>query len=290
MTNQIPDTETLGALMAELRPALHRYAARMMGSVIDGEDVVQDVYLRAASAIERGHVVERPRAWLFRIAHTTALNHIRTRKAAREVAEKMHNDATPQDIPPPDMSVRDNLANYMALTPAQRSVAILFDVFGYSAAEVAELTEGTVSSVKSTLHRARAALKRGIEAGQTWAPLGKDEAERLTTYARLFNARAFDELRDMLAAEVTLDVVSIETREGSAAVGNYFSNYEKLAGWRMVPGMVEGAPALLGFDGEGSDAPDFFVLVDIDTRGVRAIRDFRYARYALADAAWGVIG
>src|SRR5882762_9178016 len=71
-------------LLAGIRPRLHRYCARMVGSVIDGEDVLQDALIKAveahAAAGEIGNLIENPEGWLFRIAHNTALDFLRRRQ------------------------------------------------------------------------------------------------------------------------------------------------------------------------------------------------------------------
>jgi len=72
--------ETLGRLMAELRPRLHRYCARMVGSAVDGEDVIQEALAKAAEAFPSAGRIERPESWLFRIAHNAALDALRRRK------------------------------------------------------------------------------------------------------------------------------------------------------------------------------------------------------------------
>ena len=66
----------LVALAAELRPELHRYCARLMGSVIEGEDVVQDTLVRALGALPSLDEATPLRPWLFRIAHNLSLIHI----------------------------------------------------------------------------------------------------------------------------------------------------------------------------------------------------------------------
>ena len=73
--------ESLDRLLVELRPKLHRYAARMTGSVIDGEDVVQEALAKAIEA--PAEPVANPEGWLFRIAHNAALDFLR-RRARRE--------------------------------------------------------------------------------------------------------------------------------------------------------------------------------------------------------------
>ena len=71
--------EELLAVAGELRPDLHRYCARIMGSVIDGEDVVQDALVRAFVALQDLEEAPQLRPWLFRIAHNRALDLLRSR-------------------------------------------------------------------------------------------------------------------------------------------------------------------------------------------------------------------
>ena len=70
-------------LLAELRPKLHRYCSRMTGSVIDGEDVLQEAMVKAIEAFPRAGPIAHPEGWLFRIAHNAALDFLR-RRARRE--------------------------------------------------------------------------------------------------------------------------------------------------------------------------------------------------------------
>jgi RNA polymerase sigma-70 factor (ECF subfamily) len=100
----------------------------------------------------------------------------------------------------------------------------------------------------------------------------------------LFNARDFDTLRTMLAADVRLDLVNRLQLQGPA-VGEYFGRYGRTQGWRAWPGLVEGRPAVLIQQHERSDArPDYFVVLGWSGERVSTIRDFLFARYVLADA------
>src|SRR5215475_8866503 len=73
------DDEAFRQLLAELRPSLHRYCARMTGSVIDGEDVLQEALARALEAIATTQVTDNPGGWVFRIAHNATLDFLRRR-------------------------------------------------------------------------------------------------------------------------------------------------------------------------------------------------------------------
>src|SRR5215470_6352466 len=72
-------------LLAELRPKLHRYCARMTGSVIDGEDVVQEAMVKAIEAHSAAVPIANPEGWIFRIAHNAALDYLR-RRARQDAA------------------------------------------------------------------------------------------------------------------------------------------------------------------------------------------------------------
>ena len=66
-------------LLGELRPRLHRFCARMTGSVIDGEDIVQEAMLKALESLSEAEAIGNSEAWVFRIAHNTALDFLRRR-------------------------------------------------------------------------------------------------------------------------------------------------------------------------------------------------------------------
>src|SRR3978361_1643724 len=70
----------IAVLLVAMRPRLHRCCARMVGSVIDGEDVLQDALIKAVEAFPSAGPVGNPEGWLFRIAHNTALDFLRRRK------------------------------------------------------------------------------------------------------------------------------------------------------------------------------------------------------------------
>ena len=80
MTAKLADAPlSLEKTFTALRPKLHRYCARMTGSVIDGEDVVQEALAKAIEASASAASIENPEGWLFRIAHNTALDFMRRR-------------------------------------------------------------------------------------------------------------------------------------------------------------------------------------------------------------------
>jgi RNA polymerase sigma-70 factor (ECF subfamily) len=107
----------------------------------------------------------------------------------------------------------------------------------------------------------------------------------LEGYVRHFVAREFDQLRELLAQDVRLEVVGIAQNRGAQQVGGYFHRYDSLEGWRPAMGLVEGRPSILVYDAQsGSESPAYFILIDWSEGQVVRIRDYRYARYMMTDA------
>jgi RNA polymerase sigma factor (sigma-70 family) len=148
------------ALADELRPDLHRYCARLMGSVIDGEDVVQDALVRAFVALQDLEEVPTLRPWLFRIAHTRALDLLRSREV--RMAEPIDVATDVADLAQPDPlemlmrkeAIKTAVSRFVELPTVQRSVVILKDVLDESLIEIAALLDLTVDAAKAHLARA----------------------------------------------------------------------------------------------------------------------------------------
>jgi RNA polymerase sigma-70 factor (ECF subfamily) len=270
------------ALVGELRPALHRYCARLVGSAVDGEDVVQDALAKAFYAI--GLESEPPplRPWLFRIAHNTAIDFLRRYEHSKVERRADLDDTVAEPEPAADPAVvRASLSSFLALPVRQRSAVILKDVLGCSLAEVAETMDTSIPAVKAALVRGRAALR--AQAPSPRVPVALDEAERarLERYVSLFNARDWDALRDLLSDECRLDLVSKAARRGPGVRG-YIARYE-VEDVRLAVGAVEGRPALLVF-AAGDARPAYFIFLEWRGEKVSFIRDYRYAAHVAADA------
>jgi RNA polymerase sigma-70 factor (ECF subfamily) len=275
-------------LLAEIRPKLHRYCARMVGSAIDGEDVVQDALIKAVESFSVRAPIVNPEAWLFRIAHHTALDFLRrrNRQQAFRSGEEVNMIADPADAVENRQIATASLRTFMRLPVAQRSSVILMDVLGCSLQEVCEVMEFSLPAVKAALHRGRTRLSElANEPEDTPRPvLSEAERARLGAYVDRFNARDFDAIRDMIADDVRLDLVNKTRMIGKAEVSRYFGNYSKVHDWHLVPGMVEGRPAILAFDPGAPSKPKYFVLLQWEDGKVAAIRDFRHASYVAENA------
>jgi RNA polymerase sigma-70 factor (ECF subfamily) len=276
-------------LVAELRPKLHRYVARMTGSVIDGEDVVQEALIKAIEAFHRDDSIDRPDAWLFRIAHNAAIDYLRRRvrqDASRANDEELEVMVDPAPTPEEHLAAASSLRTFARLPVVQRSAVILKDVLGYSLEETGGIIATSVPAVKAALHRGRERLRELAEetVNRPTPAMSEPDRARLAAYVDRFNARDFDAVRDMLAEDVELELVS-RTRMRRRDVRTYFGNYATVDDWRLVPGLVEGRPAVLVYDPRESEArPIYFVLLEWDGGKLTAIRDFRHARYAIEGA------
>lgn len=284
-----------GVLLGELRPKLHRYCARMTGSSIDGEDVVQEGIVKAIEAFPAMGEIANPEGWVFRIVHNAALDFLRRR--GRLIA--LTANADPDIVVDPSTAVDDrqaaaaSLRTLMRLPVAHRSSVILMDVLGYSLEEIAAVTEMSVAAVKAALHRGRTRLRElaAIPDDRPAPRLAAAEHALLAAYVDRFNARDFDAIRDMLADEVRLDLVNRSRVNGKTAVANYFGNYGRLANWRLVPGLADGRPAVLVLDtADPSGRPGYFILLDWVGDRLASIRDFRHAQYAAESAELIVAG
>jgi RNA polymerase sigma factor (sigma-70 family) len=280
------DRAALEVMLPALRPKLHRYCARMTGSVIDGEDIVQDTVLKALDALGGAVAVEKPEQWLFRIAHNAAQDYLRRR--SRELSRISEADMTTIEDPSGSADSRHiarlSLRTFMHLTLAQRSAVILVDVLGLSLYETCEVTGATLAATKAALHRGREQLRSLAAEPETAVELRLDpeEEQRLGRYVELFNARDFDGVRNLIAEDIRVDVVNRTRLEGKAKASNYFGNYSRAEDWSLSLGFVDGRPAILSRHPVSREVTGFMLL---EWRGgeVVAIRDFRYAPYCLAD-------
>ena len=276
--------------LAALRPRLHRYCARMTGSAVDGEDVVQDTLVKALSARAEGAGVDNLEGWLFRIAHNASLDFQRRR--SRHTVVPLGEAIAAAPTPEVDV-LAVGFRTFARLPELQRCAVILKDVLGHSIDEIAAVAECTPAAAKSALQRGRTTLRRLAQAPEdTRLPLMSDAArQKIADYVERFRSGDFDTIRAMLADDVKLDLVNRLTLEGRAQIGRYFTRYAEETKWRFALGAVEGRAAMLVFDrGGAADKPAHFVLIDWRDDKIAAIRDLLFAPYALEGVDWARLG
>jgi RNA polymerase sigma-70 factor (ECF subfamily) len=280
-----PNMAALARRIEDLRPRLHRYCARMTGSAIDGEDVLQDAIVKTLEAVPRMTEIVNLEAFLLRVAHNCALDFLRARGRHTIIAneEALEMIADPAPNPEERLAATASLRNFMALSPAERGSVILMDVLGYSLNEVAVVLEATLPAIKANLHRGRSTLREIANDDRPRSAPVLDAADRqmLASYIERFNARDFDAIRNLLADDVRLDLVARSQAQGRRDVGMYFSRYESIQDWRLAPGLLDGRPAaLVSHPLEGPYA----VLIGWRHGQIVELRDFRYARYVMETA------
>jgi RNA polymerase sigma factor (sigma-70 family) len=280
------------ALVAELRPDLHRYCARMTGSVIDGEDVVQETLAHAYYELAELKEMPALRSWLFRIAHNRAIDYLRARlrRVSEPLDEALESPADPSFEPDNaaarEEAIRSAITRFLELAPVQRSCVILKDVFDYSVEELSAMLGLSGPAIKAALARGRARLRKQSVPADRDHPNNSPPtvSPALARYAELFNRRDWDGLREMLVDDVKLELASRFKFAGRDAVGNYFSNYHQITGWQVVPANLGGREVLAVFNNPGDSRPGYFVQLTFSNERVSAIRDFRYVPYIAREA------
>jgi RNA polymerase sigma-70 factor (ECF subfamily) len=271
-------------LLVEMRPKLHRYCARMSGSVIDGEDIVQDALMKAFAARTSFGTLDNPRAWLYRIAHNAALDFLRQRARIPLMEGEVELDSIAAPSFPDSGIAAASLRSFLRLPALQRSAVILKDVMDHSLEEAAAIIGASEPAVKSALQRGRERLRAlANEPDDTAFPTVDDATRaRLVAYVEGFKTGDFEAVRSMLAEDVQLDLVAKLKWRGKSEVGAYFGAYAAATRWAFAPCTVEGRAAMLVFDREVSlDTPAYFVALEFAGGRVADIQDFLYARYAM---------
>jgi len=270
-------------LVAEVRPELHRYCARMAGNVFDGEDIVQDTLAKAYFALSEMGEPPPLRGWLFRIAHNTAIDFLRRyeRKNVDLVAD-VPDVGESEDTGPDPALVEAALTVFVSLPPVQRSAIVLKDVLGHSLKETASTMGTTVLAVKGALVRARANIATNASSKPS---ISAEEKKSLQRYADLFNSRDWDGLRALLGEEARLDLVSRWQRRGSATAG-YYSTYAEITAvedLRAEAGFADGVPVVAVYR-PGSTRPAYFKRLTWERGRLMKIQDFYYVPYIAEEA------
>ncbi|RWD26326.1 RNA polymerase subunit sigma-70 [Mesorhizobium sp.] len=268
-------------LIVTHRRELKLHCYRMMGSLNEAEDLVQDTFLKAWRARSQFDGRGSPRGWLYSIATNSCLNAIKARAAARRIL--MQPARPPSDGPAtggpvaeiawlepypdtelpafadaepgPEARYETREAVQLAfvaaiqlLPPRQRAALLLCDVLGWSAAETAQLLGGSTASINSALQRARATLGQRYPEGR---PLQRsrpspEEGLLLERYMRAWQADNLDGLVDLLREDATYHMPPWrEWYRGRKAIGAFLETvWGNFAGYRTVATRANGQPAV----------------------------------------------
>jgi RNA polymerase sigma-70 factor (ECF subfamily) len=200
-------------LLDELRPVSFAIAYRMLGSVAEAEDIVQEALLRVHQTLEGGESIASPRAFIATVTTRLAINELHSARARREryvgdwLPEPVITDG--RDDPADQVEMADSLSVALlvlleSLSPEQRAVLLLHDVFDYGYPEVAEIVGKREDNVRQLAARARRHVDER-QAGRGRVQSTREQREELT---RRFFAAAddgdLDGLEALLAADVRL--------------------------------------------------------------------------------------
>ena len=298
------DQDAFADLVAPFRGELHAHCYRMLGSVHDAEDALQETLLRAWRALARFEGRSSLRSWLYTIATNTCLNQI-ARRPKRVLPVDLGpatdaHDGPGQPLaesvwlePYPDTGLgyeqRESVelafvAALQHLPATQRAVLILREVLGFSAAEVAEALETTVPAVNSALQRARKAVDERLPARNQQATLRELGDERLRALVeRYMDAMArgdVDTVVAMLAEDAAWSMPPLASWFGGLAEIRVFLERGPLSGdwrWRHLPTSANGQPAVAVYswdEAAGAHLPFALDVLTLEGDRIREITAF----------------
>jgi RNA polymerase sigma-70 factor (ECF subfamily) len=255
----------------------------MLGSITDGEDVVQDALFRAYRSLETFDESRPLTPWLFRIAHNQCIDFLRSRgvREEAEAAAAQPDFVDPGEPPGPAIgpAIEHLVLN---LPPKERACVLLKDVFEYSLEEIAELVDSTVGGVKAALNRGRSKL---ASLGTRPAPpriATPENREILHLYVETFNRRDWDGLRELISADARLLVA--DRFSGRFAESGYLGVYERMRQTgRLTVGEVDSEPSivLLNFR-DGAWQIEGIVKLNVGPEGrIQRISDYQHCPWVL---------
>jgi RNA polymerase sigma-70 factor (ECF subfamily) len=231
--------------IASLRPRMHRYCARMTGSALDGEDVMQEAIFEAYLKLGSFDATRPLGPWLLRIAHNRCVDFLRRRQAWREAEAEAAAPALIHPSEAPGKAVDRAIERLvLALPPKERACVLLKDVFDYSLDEIAGLVESTTGGVKAALNRGRGKLATLTDVQRPERKANKEELALLRLYVSRFNRRDWQGVRELASADARLRVA--DCFSGRLAESPYFVEYERpIIAWRMALGEADGETVIV---------------------------------------------
>ncbi|MGA7613714.1 MAG: sigma-70 family RNA polymerase sigma factor [Thermoanaerobaculia bacterium] len=266
------------------RSALVGHCYRMLGSVVDADDAVQETMLRAFRNLDRFEGRAALRTWLYRIATNVCLDALSERKRRERPmdfgpagsvdapliehprthwlepipdAVAISADGDPEGIALQREKIRlAFVAALQHIPPKQRAALLLTEVLGWSAAETAECLDTTVASVNSALQRARATLASRDLSGAS-APLDESQEELLAQFVDAFERYDVDGVVRLLREDVTMSMppYSLWLRGRDSIRGWLLGRGSVCRGSRLVRTAANGMPAFAHYHSDGSGGP-----------------------------------
>src|SRR5947207_8130813 len=271
--------------ISTLRASLHRYCSRMTGSVMDGEDVVQEALFEAYRKLDKFDDSRPIKPWLFRIAHNRCIDFLR-RRGVRDEADAAV--ALPDSYTPADPVLGTGKAvEHIVLTlpPKERACVLLKDVFDYSLEEIAELVDSTVGGVKAALNRARTKLAESSPVATSTKSVSPEMKRVMQLYVERFNRRDWDGVRELTSADARLNVA--ERFAGKFTDAPYFFNYDNWPWpWKLAVGEVDDEPvvAILRRDADAW-TPHSIIRINLIGEKIQEIVDYIHCPWIISAAA-----
>jgi RNA polymerase sigma-70 factor, ECF subfamily len=272
--------------IANLRPRLHRYCARMTGSSLDGEDVLQEAIFEAYLKLGSFDATRPLGPWILRIAHNRCIDFLRRRQAQRG----REAEAAPPALIHPSEAVGKGVDRaierlVIALPPKERACVLLKDVFDYSLEEIAELVESTPGGVKAALNRGRGKLATLTDVQRPERKANKEELALLSLYVDRFNRRDWQGVRELASADARLRVA--DCFAGRLADSPYFVEYERpIIPWRMAVGEVDGETVVVILRDDPRGAVPFSAIrIGLAGGQVASITDYIKCSWVLETAS-----
>lgn len=276
--------------ITQLRPRLHRYSSRMTGSVMDGEDVVQEALFEAYRKLDQ-YDESRPLApWLFKIAHNRCIDFLRRRGVRVEAETAAMTPDFIMPATPPVLGVGRAIEQLViSLPPRERACVLLKDVFDYTLEEIAELLSSTVGGVKAALNRGRSKLAALPEPVNSRREPNPELSRLLHLYVDGFNKRDWDGLRELISADAQLRVV--DRFAGPVERAPYFKNYERqTVAWRLSVAEVDGELVIVALHEQHDEwRPASVARLEVIDQHIVRIVDYAHCAWVLSAATSVVI-
>jgi RNA polymerase sigma-70 factor (ECF subfamily) len=275
-----------------LRPSLHRYCARMTGSISEGEDVVQEALFHAYRRLDTFDDSRPLKAWLFRIAHNRCIDLLRRRGVREETEARVESTAAivVEPIDPVGPALGRAVEHLVVtLPPKERACVLLKDVLDYSLEEIAELVDSTVGGVKAALNRGRSKLAGLPDRSLPVRAASPDVTRLLNLYVERFNQRDWNGLRDLIAADARICVA--DRFAGQLSESPYFGTYQRMTvPWRASVGEVDGELAVVTLrQVDGVWTPRSMVRLEVVGDRIARVVDFEHCPWVLRAAASVVV-
>ncbi len=267
------DEQAFERLFEPHRRALRLHCYRLLGSLHDADDAVQETSLRAWRSLDRFEPRAPFRAWLYRISTNVALRAIERRARTPEAFDPEEAEIARYLQPYPDRLMEPNSAIeeresvglafvsvMQLLPPRQRAVLVLRDVLGWSTREVADLLGDSVASVNSALQRAREKLEKERSAGRLardHAPASSEaEARIMQRFVAAWETVDVDAIVELLMGDAVMTMPPAPMRiAGTETIGEFFRTVPAggaLERIRLVPTRANAQPAVAAYMDDGS--------------------------------------